>query len=386
MMLPILSLADRDNRLIGELPYTDLDVVWTWNQVGTGSVIVPELHPLFGQIAALTDEVVLARVDHRRPWTGRVTELDLQLDRNRGSWQMELTLVDDWIWLKALLARQNPLGTLNQQGYAEFDTRTGPAETVIKAILADIVVRTGVPIVIAPAPDPDPSPIVTIKARMDTVAELIEDALAAANLGLTVTTLGPGDEPPPTLADSGVAPGTVIVDAVPMRVQPWLLWDEAELVKGNLTFTAPTAHTATIGGTGDGVNKQYTQLRDDDLAASLGKYGLPEIYVDAGTSDPVAKGAATLAGVRGGITANFTVEDAMPWSAWDDYRLGDLAGGQVASIDWRSPISQIKLAATDDGDVAYTPKIGAPTPPPEAVVVQAVRKLAANVAAERRRR
>lgn len=386
MMLPILSLSDRDNRLIGELPYTDLDVVSTWNAVGTGSVIVPELHPLFGSIAALTDEVVLARVDHRRPWTGRVTELDLQLDRSRGSWQMELTLVDDWIWLKALLARQNPLGNLNQQGYAEFDTRTGPAETVIKAILADIVVRTGVPIVIAPAPDPDPSPIITTKARMDSVAELIDDALAASNLGLTVTTLGVGDAPPASLADAGVAPGTVIVDAVPMRVQPWLLWDEAELVKGSLTFTSPSAHTATVGGAGDGVAKTYTMLSDDALAASLGRYGLPEIYVDAGTNDPAVKGAAKLAEVRGGVTANFTVEDGMPWSAYQDYELGDLGGGQVADVDWRAPITQIRLAANDSGEVAYTPKLGTPTPPPEAVVVQAVRKLAASVAAERRRR
>lgn len=384
-MLPVLSLADRDSRLLGELPYTDLDVVSTWNQVGTGSVIIPELHPLFGSIARITDEVVLARVDHRAPWTGRITELQLNLDRDRGRWEMELTLVDDWIWFKALLARQNPLGALANQGYSEFDERTGPAETIIKAILSDIIARTGVPLVVVPAPDPDPSPIVTVKARMDSLAELVDDALAAANLGLTATTLWPGDELPPALADSGVAPGTVIVDCIPMRVQPWLLWDEAELVKGSLTFKAPAAHTVTIGGEGDGTAKQYTEIRDDGLVTSLGRYGLPEVYVDGG-ADAATKGAAKLAELRGGITANFTVEDAMPWSAYADYRLGDLAGGHLADVDWRAPISQIRLAANDTGEVTYTPKIGDPTPPPEAVVVGAVRKLAADVAAQRRRR
>lgn len=381
-MMPVFSLLDRENRLLGELPYTDLDATWTWNQVGVASVIIPELHPLFGRIAACTDEVVLARVDHRHPWTGRVSELEVSVDRARGRWQMELTCVDDLIWLKALLARQNPLGGLPNQGAAEFDVRTGPAESVIKGVISDAVQRTGVPLVVAPPPDPDPSPIVTLKGRMDALAELIDDALTAASLGLTVTTLQAGDEPPATLADAGLAPGTVVVDMVSARVQPWLLWDAAELVKGSISFKSPTAYSVTVGGAGEGVAKAYSEIVDADLAASLGRYALPETYVDGDD----AKALAQLAQVRGGVTADFEVADSQPWTAWTDYRLGDFAGGQLADINWRAPISQISLKATDTGHVAYVPKLGPPTPPPEAVVAHALRRLAAQVAAERRRR
>ncbi|MGK9270502.1 siphovirus ReqiPepy6 Gp37-like family protein [Williamsia muralis] len=384
MDLPIFAVRDRDNRMLGEIPYGSLDATWRRDDVGTGGVRIPEVHPLFPQLAAITDQVVLARIEHRLLWTGRVSVTELAIDPNKRQRSIELTLVDDMIWLKALLGRQNALGDLANQAAAEFDERTGPAETVVKAVFADVIQRLGLPMVIAPPPDPDPSPIVTLKSRMTTLFELFAPAMDAASMGWSIHTHQTGDELPPTLADSGVTAGTIVVDCLPARANPWLTWDEAELGKGSMTFTAPTGTAVTIGGSGEGVEKVYSEIRDDELAASLGPYGLPEVYVDDGQDG--GKGPEKLAAVSGGVSVNFDVEDGQPWIAGRDYRVGDFGSGLIAGVPWRAQIGEIALSADVTSGVAYAPKLGQPSPPPEVLVAQAVRRLAADVLAERRHR
>ena len=253
---PAVSFFDRTNTSLGELVgWTDLSCSWKWNKAGSCVVVCPDIPDIWPDLAKCRTETVLAAVDHRLHWTGRVTDVEVRIDREKGVRALEITMVDDWAVLSALLARQNPLGDLANQAAAEFDERTGPVETVVKAILVDIVDRLKLPMIVEPAPDPDPSPVVTVKARMDPLDKLLPPLLEMASLGLQIHFHRKGGHLPETLADMGPeAEGQWIVSVVSSRNEAFLSWDEAELVKGSLTLSAPGASALTIGGISDELN------------------------------------------------------------------------------------------------------------------------------------
>lgn len=382
---PTVSFFDRYNTSLGELVgWVDLSTAWKWNAPGTAVVVTPDLPDIFPDLAKCRTQTVLAAVDDRLHWTGRVTDLEVRIDRDKGQRVMEVTMVDDWAVFTALLARQNPLGELANQAAAEFDVREGPAETIVKEILQDVVDRLGLPMMIQPAPDPDPSPVVQVKARMDPLDKLLPPLLEAASLGLFIHFHRKGGHLPPELTDVGPdAEGKWIVEIVPSRNDPALAWDEAELVKGSLTLSAPGAPHLTIGGAGEGVEKTYGYAENAGLVASLGPYRLPEAYVD----DPDGtKTAEALYDLQGGVSVAFSVDDGVPWWAGTDFRIGDFGGGTIGGVDFRSRIEEIELNADSSGVARYTPKIGQAIPPPEVQVARAVARITADLEAEKRRR
>ena len=382
---PTISFYDRNNVSIGELGgWVDLSASWKWNKVGSAVVVTPDLPEIFPELARCRTETVLAKIDGRLTWTGRVVDLGLRIDRDKGVRTMELTMVDDWVIFQALLARQNPLAALANQGAAEFDERTGPAETVVKALLTDVAARLNLPMLIAPPPDPDPSPMVTVKARMDTLEEILPPLLDAASLGLFVHLHRKGGHLPAGMEDLGPdAEGKYLVEVLPSRNDAWLSWDEAELVKGSLTISSPGAPRLTVGGAGEGIEKVYTEVVNPTLEDSLGPYRLREAYLD----DPDGtKTDAELEALSGGALVDFEVDDGVPWWAGEDFRVGDFAGGTIGGVDFRSRIEEIELVADDTGTARYVPKIGKASPPPEVAVALAVQRLTADLQAERRRR
>lgn len=382
---PTISFYDRENVSLGELPgWVDLSASWKWNSPATAVVVVPDLTDLFPYLAKIRTETVLVSIEDRLSWTGRVTDLGVRIDRDKGVRTMEVTMVDDWAVLQHLLARQNPLGELANQGAEEFDVRTGPAETVVKSILEDVVQRLDLPMVITPAPDPDPSPVVTVKLRMDPLVEVIPPILETASLGLTIRFHRQGGDLPESLEDSSPnLEGKWIVDAVPSRNEPHLAWDEAELVSGTLDLTAATAPRLTVGGAGEGVEKVYAEVVNQELETSLGPYRLREAYLD--DTDGTKTGAA-LAELTGGVSVAFAVDDGVPWWAGTDFRVGDFGGGTIGGVDFRSRIEEIELTADETGTARYVPKIGKAVPPPEVQVARAVAQITADLEAQKRRR
>lgn len=382
---PTVSFFDKNNTSLGELVgWVDLSVGWKWNKAATAVVVTPDIPDIFPDLAKFRTETVLAAVDDRLHWTGRVTDLQVKIDRDRGQRTMEVTMVDDWAVLQALLARQNPLGALANQGSAEFDIREGPAETVVKEILADIVTRLNLPMIIQPPPDPDPSPVVTVKARMDPLDELLPPLLEMASLGLSIHFHRKGGALPPELADMGPdAEGKWIVEVHPSRNEASLSWDEAELVKGTLELSAPGGSRLIIGGAGEGVAKVYAEAVNASLEDSLGPYRLREAYLD---DTDGTKTEAALQAIQGAVSVNFEVDDGVPWWAGEDFLVGDFGGGTIGGVDFRARIGEIELNADASGVARYMPKIGNATPPPEVQVARAVAQIKADIAAEKRRR
>lgn len=382
---PTVSFYDRTNTSLGELiGWTDLSASWKWNSPATSVVVIPEIPDLWPDLAKCRTETILAAVDDRLHWTGRVTDVQVAIDREKGTRSTEITMVDDWAVFAALLARQNPLGELANQAAAEFDERTGPAETVVKALLADVVDRLDLPMMVQPAPDPDTSPVVTVKARMDPLDKLLPALLEEASLGLFIHFHRRGAELPPEFADLGPdAEGKWLVQVLPSRNEPHLAWDEAELVKGTLTLTAPGAPHLTIGGPGEGLEKTYAEAVNSSLAESLGPYRLREAYVDDADG---TKTSQALADLSGGVSVDFAVDDGVPWWAGTDFRIGDFGGGTIGGVDFRARIEEIELNADATGESRYSPKIGKAAEPPEVQVARAVARITADLAAEKRRR
>ena len=385
-LTPTVSFFDRYNTSLGELVgWVDLSASWKWNKPGTAVVVTPDLPDIWPDLAKCRTQTVLAAIDSRISWTGRVTDVEVRVDRDKGTRTMEVTMVDDWAVLAALMARQNPLGELANQAAAEFDVREGPAETVVKAILQDVVDRLDLPMLIQPPPDPDPSPVVRVEARMDPLDKLIPPLLEAASLGLFIHFHRRGGHLPPELSDleGPESEGKWIVEVLPSRNEAHLAWDEAELVKGSLTLSAPGAPYLVIGGEGEGQEKTYSYAENAALAASLGPYRLREDYLDDADGTKVVE---TLRELQGGASVAFSVDDGVPWVAGEDFRIGDFGGGTIGGVDFRARIDEIELAADDSGEARFTPKIGQAIPPPEVQVARAVARIAADLAAEKRRR
>ena len=382
---PIVSFYDAQNTSLGELPgWVDLSAAWKWNAPATAVVVTPDIPELWPDLAKCRTQTVLAAVDDRLHWSGRVTDVEVKIDRDKGVRSTEITMMDDWAILQTLLARQNPLGDLANQAAAEFDVREGPAETVVKSLLADIVQRLDLPMVIAPAPNPDTSPLVRVDTRMDPLDKVIPPLLEAASMRLTVHLHRPGGHLPASLSDYAAgAVGRWVVDVTPSRNDDFLSWDEAELVNGTLTLSAPTASRLIVGGAGEGVEKVYTEVVNADLEASLGPYRLREAYVDDADG---TKTDAALADMAGQVSVAFSVDDGVPWWAGEDFQVGDFAGGTIGGVDFRARIEEIELTADDTGTARYVPKIGQAIPPPEVQVARAVARIADDLAAERRRR
>ena len=391
--LPVFTFYDRLNRGLGELTgWMEADVAWKWNAVGSASVTVPGIPDMFYDLAKCHRETVLARVDARRTWTGRVTDVQVRIDQDKGTRYTEVTMVDHRSYLQYLLARQVPSGTYDNQGAAEFDTRTGPAESVYKSLLADINGRYRLPIAIAAAPSPDPSPVVTVNARMDSVWELITKTTGPTGIGLAMWMYYAGDPLPPSLEAGSVAPGTLIMDAITPRNDPALNWNEDELVKGSLSIQAPGAQRVVVGYGGDKTAKKYDVYWDNDLLDAAGPYALQETYVDdaeywkPGQSINMEKVNAKQAEMSGSRAASFEVIDGAPWTYGVDYELGDFGGGTIGGVDFRAQITEVQLKAESSGLVTYIPKMGEPLPPEEIQMARALARLSADVQADRRRK
>ena len=79
-MAPTLSFYDRHNVSLGELGgWTDLSAAWKWNNAATAVALVPEIPDLFAELARCQTETVLAAVDDRLHWTGRVTDVEVRM-------------------------------------------------------------------------------------------------------------------------------------------------------------------------------------------------------------------------------------------------------------------------------------------------------------------
>lgn len=393
--LPNYLLYDNDNRFICPVvEHDEAKVTWKLDDAGTGTISIPgePSEDMLGAALNVHNVPLLVEVQGVNRWTGRVANGEY-LDDGDGP-SLELTLVNDRIWLDAMLAIVNPTGTMTQQGGSENDTRTGPTETVVKAYIQAAASRLGLPMAIVPPPSNDPSPIITLNARMTTLTELTDKVLTPAGIGLAVTMHRTGRPLPAGLQGYEPPDGTLVVDVITGRSTGRLLWDQSQLETFSLSSTEGTAYRAITGGKGSGTERVFTEYVDTTAKARVGRFGLPELYVDNdGTSGDEAPAAVpspatldALAAAAGKFSASFTVQDERPWYAGTDWWLADYASARIAGQVFSSQITEVTLNETRDAGVTYDPTIGAASPTRPEAVGEAIARLTSELRRRQARR
>lgn len=394
---PNYLLYDNNNRFICPVVEHDEAVVkWSFTDTGTGTISIPGEPPEDILAAALRvherPTLIEVQAVAGKAWTGRVHNGEFT-DDGTGP-VLELTLVNDRIWLDAMLALINPVGTMAQQGIAENDTRTGPTETVVKAYLNAAILRLGVPMVVVPAPQNDPSPIITLNARMTTMSELTDKVLAPAGFGFEVIMHRTGRPLPAGLQGFEPPDGTLVVDLIAGRSTGRLLWDQQQLAKFSVSSTEGTAYRAITGGQGQGTDRTFTEYVDAATRDRVGRYGLPELYVDNdGTSGDEAPAKVpspatldALAEAAGKLAVTFEVQDGRPWYAGTDWWLADYGSARIGGEVFTAQIGGVELKENADDGVVYSPQFGGTAPGSPEAVTEAIARLTSELRRRQARR
>jgi hypothetical protein len=359
----VVSIFDRSYQRLGQVPdFVSCAVTWQWLGIGTGTLVVEETDPVGPYLLGVDGGVVPVVVDVGGVrWSGRVSSASLEREGPPGSGTISVTLVDDWVWLHSMIASQNGSNPA-LTAMPEFDTRTGNLATVAVAYINAAATRLGAPVV-AIGPTPDTSPSVTLKARMNTLADLLTDSLRAAGVRLTASIWLPGDPQPSGVAQALTEP-TVVVRADLPPAKPWLRWSDTVggLVSASVTRTTQKAFRALLGLSGTEAARVYDEVIDTTAQTVAGDYGLPEIYVDSSNVDKGTasqqEGANALLDTVDRVALEAEVADGEPWAFGRDYEVGDTGTVVVAGVDFSERVTKVTVSEDRDTGLTYTPVVG----------------------------
>jgi hypothetical protein len=197
---------------------------------------------------------------------------------------------DDWNILNDILGLPNPTGTMAQQGAdTAYYTATGPAETVLKTIVAANAGRQGVTVTIPTTLGRGSSCTVTL--RMHPLADRLFPTIDQAGIGVRVDQQGTS-----RVLD-------VYVPTVRSRV---LTEQSGAIVNGDFQLSPPTVTRVLAGAGGEGTARVFRE------------------YVSNGTGGTILNPAAGLAGI----------ETSLGWSraTFVDARDVDVTDPNLATI------------------------------------------------------
>jgi hypothetical protein len=377
--------------------YESCSVTFGHMDVGPGTLVLPESHPLVPQFNKAGNQVVPVTVTDRfgHRWTGRVDagstdDGDGTTQAAPGAGLTTVTLIDEWSWFKRLLA--SPFGPNPKLAYntsvpdPEFDTRTGPIHTVVKGYITDAITRVygagDSPIVVVPAPTSDPSSTVTLQAKWTPIADLVAETLRSFSWTLTITLWLPGDDQPVGLVGTLGGP-TLIVDMHRGADNAWIVWDDNTFLTRKVGVQAPASYGAVIGGSGSGTSQTFSTYVDAGLQASQGLYGFPEqFFSSTNDTDPAQDAAVQLAKTEGSLGMEASVENGVPWSYGDDFMVGDVVGVRALGVDVRERVTAVQMVDDRANGYRLVPTIGDDTATltPLAALFKTSRALGSRVA------
>lgn len=240
-----------------------------------------------------------------------------------------ITTATGWNLLQGQRIPPVPDMPLHLQGTAENYVLTGPVETVVKTLLQFGAERTGHPIYTLP--DLGRGPEVTITSRFETVAELVEGALAGTGYRLNLETWLPGDNP---TAGFDLSRPAILAEVMPYQNVPGLVFidESGDLDKWEVERTRFAETRVILGDSGEGIEQRFTTLRYDPGPSSpwAMREGFETVDTDEG-EDRVEVGIAYLEGKAASVSASATVAPAGSWEFGTDgvyaaqYDIGDIA-------------------------------------------------------------
>lgn len=369
-----VRLRGEDLRPVGEVDtFTRIEIVARFNDVGTWIVDIPEyqlplLQPGGGVIIRRAGQVVMAG-----PWTSRRRVRDG--DSPNGV--IELSGVADDVIIADRLAWPVPAQPVTNQSANAYDSRSGIAETVVKAYInANIgaLARTERKVPgLTVEPNLARGTSVVGFARFDNLAELVSALLLPDGLGWQVV-WNPG------VLDFEVYQPQDLSQLV--RFQ----WPEGALSSLADTLTAPIGTREIVAGDGEGTARIFRERGNPAAETDWGRR--IERFVDRrDTSDTALmdqEGDQALTDEGPVVQSDVKVTDTYRLQYGRDYALGDIVTVVGDDTETANVVREAHLTVSGDGETVE-PTIGTPNVQSEMTQDAMTKRLAEAVANEGKR-
>jgi len=337
-----ITLYDKRFKRLGLLgDPLSVDLTLAHNGQSTGSFSIRADH----QIAPkLLTEGCRVTVDYRglQVLSGLVDTLEGSSDVAS---ELVVSIADDWAFWASTLGWQDPTSQIGTQTASLYDTKTGPAETVVKYFASRAITRLALPITVAP--DLGRGSSITVQMRMDLQADKLFPLVDQAGIGTQIRQVGEG----------------LRLDCYTPAWYPHTLTPRSGMVaKWEWSKGAPKATRVVVGGSGDGLSRFFVQ-RVDTTAESL--WGIKrEAFVDAtDATTPTlanAKGDAALAENAASSGLKLTLAETDTFRYGDHLRVGDTVTSQL--IPSAPTVTDVLREATIKWDASdgltVTPAVG----------------------------
>jgi hypothetical protein len=278
-----------------------------------------------------------------------------------------LTVEDDWRLLTRILGWPAPTQLVTNQGAATaYDTKTGPAETVLKWFAGRNITRLALPITVAP--DLGRGATMTGSLRMHRLADRLLPAIDQASIGVTVRQSGTGlvvDCYAPTVRAREITPSSGVV-------RSWS-WQQS----------GPAATRVVVGGQGEGTAREFRRRIATSVETEWAD--IVEGFVDARDTNVAAeldaRGDAAL--LEGAPKTGLSMDLAETGSF--RYGVAVNVGDQVTTrlVPGAPPITdilrEVSLTWTADEGLIITPVVGERTDDPNQTFARAVSSVARAV-------
>lgn len=273
---------------------------------------------------------------------------------------LTFTVEDDFRILNNWLAWPKPSAAVTAQD-VEYRTITGPAETVVKTVMAENALRLGFPLTVAP--DEGRGVVGTYTFRFHPAFDRLFPAVDQAGIGVTVKHSGSG----------------LLLDCYEPRNYPHLLSPESgTVIGGTYSLAAPTATRVVIGGAGEGTARDFRTFSDGgrevdwtdviEVMKDARDSGSGDIY--AARADEVLTEGAPMAG----LSLDLTETEHFRYGG-KGLRVGDLVTALVNEQPYADTLREVRLSwDKKDGDVA-TPVIGERSDDTDTQLAKSIRAL-----------
>ena len=314
------------------------------NAAGVLTFAVPFSHYRFADLMTPGARIV-ARYKGEHLTSGVITAKATDSESETGTF----TVTDDFSLLTRILGWPNPTGTIDQQGAeTAYDTRTGPAESVVKALAVANASRLGVPL--SAAPDLARGATITTTTRMHPLTDRIFPAVDQAGIGLTVQQSGAG----------------FVLDAYVPRTYPVTITAASGILASwSLTQNAPTATRVVVMGQGVGTARAFVVRQD---SAAEDEWGMvTEVAQDARDIDSEAADALAQLQARGDETLaegaalnglSIVLAETGRFSYGDVFSRGDSVTIAVPALTVTDVVREVTFAYDVSEGLVVTPAVG----------------------------
>ncbi|GAP53954.1 conserved hypothetical protein [Arthrobacter sp. Hiyo6] len=272
---------------------------------------------------------------------------------------LTFTVEDDFRILHNWLAWPKPAAAITGQD-VEYRTITGPAETVVKTILAENATRLNAPLTLAP--DLGRGAVGTYTFRFHPAYDRLFPAVDKAGIGVTVRQNGAG----------------LLLDCYTPRDYPHRLSMESGTVTGGTyTLAAPNVTSVVVGGQGEGTARVFKSFVATDLDPAWND--VIEVLQDArdSSSGDVYATRANEVFAEGAPLTGLALElSETPHFRYggDGLRVGDRVTAMIRGQAFTDVLREVRLGWDKDGDTA-TPVVGERTDDPDLTLAKRIRAL-----------